>query len=165
MIVPPIWETKGCEGGSMDLAFKYVVDRGICLSKDYPFTAEDGECKATNVPKNITSIPIMTFLKNSPTQLEKAVTKQPVSCGNSGKPFRSFQLYKRGIYSDEQCVGILDHGVLLVGYGYDEEYELDYWIIKNSWGPKWGEKNGYMRMVKNTTDKGYVESPWILVIQ
>ena len=48
-------------------------------------------------------------------------------------------------------MGILDHGVLLVGYGYDEEYELEYWIIKNSWGPTWGE-NGYMRMVKNTTD-------------
>ena len=141
---------KGCEGGSMDLAFKYVVDRGICLNKDYPFTAEDGECQSDQCSKKYYSNTYYDVPKNNPTQLEKAVTKQPVSVAIQAN-LRSFQLYKRGIYSDEQCVGVLDHGVLLVGYGYDEEYELDYWIIKNSWGPKWGE-NGYMRMVKNTTD-------------
>ena len=59
----------------------------------------------------------------------------------------TFQLYKKGIYSDPNCGDQLDHGVLLVGYGYDSEHDMDYWIIKNSWGGSWGEQ-GYMRMVK-----------------
>ena len=56
-----------------------------------------------------------------------------------------------GIYSDPDCGFELDHGVLLIGYGYDKIYDMDYWIIKNSWSESWGE-NGYIRIQRNIDD-------------
>jgi aminopeptidase C len=45
------------------------------------------------------------------------------------------------------CGTNLDHGVLVVGYGHDDKLNEDYWKLKNSWGPSWGE-NGYFRILK-----------------
>jgi len=67
-----------------------------------------------------------------------------------------FQGYKGGILSGT-CGENLDHGVLVVGYGYDSATKLNFWIVKNSWGDAWGEK-GYVRMVRGKDECGLAEA-------
>ena len=44
----------------------------------------------------------------------------------------------------------VNHGVVVVGYGKSEtkqekEWCDEYWIVRNSWGKKWGE-NGFFKL-------------------
>ena len=43
----------------------------------------------------------------------------------------------------------LDHLVQLVGYGTDPQHG-DYWLVRNSWTPLWGEE-GYIRLARSAT--------------
>ena len=59
--------------------------------------------------------------------------------------------YASGIYAEPECsVYDLNHGVAIVGYGYEtgQNATQDYYIIKNSFGVTWGEA-GFMRLARN----------------
>jgi len=52
----------------------------------------------------------------------------------------SFQAYTGGIFNNDTD-GAVNHGVVLIGWNDPEQY----WVLRNSWGPNWGE-GGYMRI-------------------
>ena len=57
-----------------------------------------------------------------------------------------FFSYSDGIYDSDLCCERCrrtNHAVLVVGYG--TENGIDYWLVKNSWGPNWGN-NGYFKI-------------------
>jgi len=131
-----------CNGGLMDNAFRYIKANGIERESDYPYTGVKASCKAT-ASKYVTSLSgYVDVAANSPSSLVNAVAGQPVSIAIEADQ-AAFQLYKGGIITSG-CGTKLDHGVLLVGYG------SDYWIVKNSWGPTWGEQ-GYVRISRTSS--------------
>ena len=59
--------------------------------------------------------------------------------------------YTSGIISDKSCGTKLDHAVIAVGYGTDEDTGMDYYLVRNSWSSDWGE-NGYVRIMRGPED-------------
>jgi hypothetical protein len=45
------------------------------------------------------------------------------------------------------------HSILIVGWGVDEKTNQKYWILRNSYGPNWGE-NGDFKVARGTNDFG-----------
>jgi len=139
----------GCGGGLMDNAFRFVEENGVCTEEDDPYSSGTGRApKCTPEQRRCQPAVTITGLQDVPAKdeaaLKAAVAQQPVSVAIEAD--RSvFQLYKSGVFTSVTCGTQLDHGVLAVGYGHDEASGLDYWKVKNSWGPKWGEE-GYIRI-------------------
>lgn len=38
----------------------------------------------------------------------------------------------------------MNHSVVIVGWGKDEKSDSRYWIVRNSYGPKWGMKGDFL---------------------
>lgn len=137
--------THGCRGGWMELAFEYVINYGLALESSYPYRGKEGTCHFAGTAAQCRSYKILPsgdelFLQ----QVVGIVGPVSVAIDSSQK---SFHMYKRGVYYDRNCSSSkLDHAVLAAGYG--TENGKAYWLLKNSWGPGWGDK-GYIKMARN----------------
>ena len=149
----------GCHGGLQSSAFKYIIKAGgITTEKKYPYNPKDsGECKFEKEDVAVKISGYKQIKRGSETDLQKAVAEVgPISIGiDAGH--QSFQSYRNGIYNPNECSSShLDHGILAVGYGHEEVGHLggglDYWLVKNSWGPSWG-MHGYIKMIRNNGNK------------
>jgi len=144
-----------CSGGLMDNAFQYVQANGLCTEAAYPYTAKDGTCKSSSCAVSAyTKISGYKDVAHTETALGTSVDSQPISIAIEADQ-AGFQLYQSGVFSGV-CGQNLDHGVLLVGYGTDNNQ--DYWKVKNSWGTSWGEA-GYIRLIRNQDECGLANEP------
>lgn len=143
---------NGCNGGLMDFAFQYVIDaNGICLESEYPYEETDDSCRVCNKVFNITGF--VDVKKNNEEALKQAVAHQPVSVAIQADS-QEFQFYSSGVFTGYcgKHPFQLDHGVLAVGYGTDDNTGKDYWLVKNSWGESYG-LNGFIKIERNVNYK------------
>lgn len=144
-----------CNGGWMDNAFEWVKNNGgLAYEADYPYVSGDGKtipaCGSADTyqdpkvaPSSWVDVP-----QKSMTALMTAVAQQPVSIAIQADQI-AFQSYAGGVLTG-RCGTNLDHGVLLVGYGTSDA-GVDYWKVKNSWGPDWG-MGGYILIERSSAD-------------
>uniref|UniRef100_A0A1B6CPV5 Cathepsin L n=1 Tax=Clastoptera arizonana TaxID=38151 RepID=A0A1B6CPV5_9HEMI len=140
---------NGCEGGLMDNAFRYIKDNhGIDTESTYPYEGMDDTCRYQPSMSGATDTGFVDIPSGNERKLKAAVASVgPISVAIDASN-ESFQFYNEGVYYEENCSSEnLDHGVLVVGYGTTVDGD-DYWIVKNSWGEKWGDK-GYIKMARN----------------
>ena len=139
-------QSSGCGGGLMDYAFEYVMAHGLCTEEDYPYHAKDEDCKDDKCESAIKISGYEEVPSYDGAALKQAVSKAPVSVAVEADS-AVFQMYKTGVVDSTACGTSLNHGVLAVGY------TADYWIVKNSWGPNWGDK-GYIKIAYKETGAG-----------
>ncbi|KAK9883490.1 hypothetical protein WA026_001663 [Henosepilachna vigintioctopunctata] len=140
-------KNRGCDSGLITDSFDYIIENGIIKEEDYPYTGKNGKCRADEF-KYVTKLSsYVNIASGDEDALTEAIATQgPVSVGIDGGTL-GFEMYSHGIFSDFFCSNrYLNHAVLAIGFG--TENGNDYYIIKNSWGEKWGEK-GYARMARN----------------
>ncbi|TVU39183.1 hypothetical protein EJB05_12590, partial [Eragrostis curvula] len=144
---------NGCAGGLMTNAYTYLMRAGGLMEQAaYPYTGAPGPCrfdraKAAVRVANFTAVPAAA----DEAQIRAALVRRgPLAVGLNAA---FMQTYVGGVSCPLVCPrAFLNHGVLLVGYGARGFAALrlgyrPYWIIKNSWGEKWGEK-GYYRLCR-----------------
>ena len=95
-------------------------------------------------------------------QIKELLVKQPIGVAIYSKGL--LQMYREGIVTDSwlHCSKEkyeVNHGVVLVGYGSADDEKTkkhckDYWIVRNSWGGRWGE-DGFFKLCADDpfTDK------------
>jgi len=145
----------GCNGGLMDNAFNWVSQNGLCTEDSYPYNSGSGSAGSCRM-SSCTPVATLTGHVDVPDEdaMVPALTIGPVSVAIQADT-STFQLYKGGVLDDAKCGEQLDHGVLAVGFGTDSG--KDYYKVKNSWGPGWGE-SGYIRMVRGKDQCGIAKS-------
>lgn len=119
----------------MDSAFEYVIAKGITDQSSYPYVARDQACKQDSGSYKITGYVDVPGCDN----LLNALQARPISVAVDAS---NWSLYRTGVLGS--CGTAINHGVLLVGV------TGDYWRIKNSWGPSWGE-SGFIRLKPGNT--------------
>lgn len=144
---------NGVDGGNIQATFVWIAkNKGLCSEDDYPYTSgttgENGEClqsQCTNVKGS--DIKSYVNVQEDSHSLLTAVYQQPVSVAIQANQI-GFQFYSGGVYTGK-CGDRLDHAVLTVGYGVDEDTQLKYWLVKNSWGTSWGQ-DGYILIERDS---------------
>lgn len=136
---------KGCNGGNIGTVYNYVKRAGLGLESSMKYAGRKQACYAIETKAKILGMKYAGSINEDYIQ-SFLIKYGPLAVAVNGNYFK---YYRGGImnYSLSQCSPYnLNHAVIITGYGVTST-GLKYWIVKNSYGPRWGE-NGYIRIAR-----------------
>ncbi|MCD4654661.1 C1 family peptidase [bacterium] len=139
----------GCNGGYTESAWSYLEWEPARIEIQYPYEAENGECRATTYPAYIRTTGYDAY-NGSVEDIKTALMDYgPVATTMGAND--NLKAYTGGCYADDTQTGI-NHGVVIVGWD-DTVCEGGSWIVKNSWGEDFGE-NGFFYIRRGDVSLG-----------
>ncbi len=153
------YDYGGCLGNYSDFVGDFLLQVGVPDEECFPYDANqvagieplcDGACgdwstRTITIADWSYIAPAATFYLPHLEEIKATLVNKPVPCGMF--IYEDFKNYVGGVYSPlsgQENLG--GHFVVIVGY--DDSQSC--WIVKNSWGPDWGE-NGFFRIAYNQT--------------
>lgn len=139
--------TGGCNGGTAELAMAQIIKTGGLMSEwTYPYISywgQNGTCQFRSNQVVVKLSNYTTLPSNEYLPLMNAVAQLgPIAISVDASAWFK---YESGVFNGcNQTNPDIDHAVQLVGYGTDPQLG-DYWLVRNSWSPQWGE-DGYIRI-------------------
>jgi len=140
---------SGCDGAYADSYARWAdkKKRQLTLELNYPYIGKHSTYICPRILEPFNHGAKITGHYYEPhgneEELKAAIFKHGavISCMHSGS--KEIDNYSGGVFDGCKPDDEVDHCVAVVGYG--TEGGVDYWLIKNSWGPNWGE-NGFMKL-------------------
>jgi cathepsin X len=120
----------------------------ICKTCD-TFTSHGGTCNPILQYPNAT-IESYGAVRGDNNMMTEIYKNGPIACGINAEAIVD---YMGGVLDVPHKPKIINHVISIVGWGYDESTNKQYWIIRNSWGSYWGEL-GFMRLVLGENQLG-----------
>ncbi len=148
--------TGNCEGSTAELGFDYVAkSTGMVEEYMYGYGAYYGNVTACDVPVGPPKAAIGGYVQLPTNELEPfqnaLANEGPVAISVDAS---NWHAYDSGVFNGcDQKSPDIDHAVVAVGYGEDENGK--YWIVRNSWSASWGEA-GYIRLKRESSQDGVV---------
>merc|ERR1711953_1386117 len=117
----------------------------LASEKNYPYTAREGTCR-TDYEEFHQGIKISgSYRGRGNEETLKALVYQHGAVLVAAAVNANFSRYRGGIFGGCYESDKVNQAVVVVGYG--SENGLDYWLVKNSWGPGWGDQ-GYIKIMR-----------------
>lgn len=169
----------GCDGATVELAMDYAMKQGLSSNEAEPYMGVTGSCRrqtnAVLLDEKVSPVaPAVSITMPGSHQAENGmlgtsfgmtgwerlpennyealrralVERGPVAVSAAASSWFS---YLGGVFDHCEKDSVIDHAVVLVGYGHDETLDEKYWNIQNSWGQDWGE-NGHIRLLRQDDD-------------
>lgn len=148
--------TGGCQGSIPQLGYTYIQLFGHATEDSYPYvsgnTYQTEEClyDVANTAPVVGITGYDTMSNDQDATMAHLANVGPLAVAVDASRWSS---YSSGVFdgcSFSANIG-LNHAVQMVGYGTDAA-EGDYWLVRNSWGSRWGE-DGYIKLKRQSAQE------------